>query len=116
MSKTVFRSAVRARRSRLYNAALAVASVASLAAIEHLHDHACTGDGCVLCLAAGSAHMLLGLCLCAAVAQPVLRAIVGMLPVYTTGFVATKEKMRFAGVFWAKAVETPVAMGVRLLI
>ena len=61
-------------KSRLSVPYLLIALV-SIGTIKVLNGHACTGDGCVLCLVAACAHVLLLVSLGAALARPIVRII-----------------------------------------
>ena len=54
---------------------LAALGAASTVAIMVLHGHECSGDGCLLCLAATWAHALLCLCVGMSVARPIVRVL-----------------------------------------
>lgn len=56
--------------------AMLLVSLASALVMGALHDHACTGDGCLLCLVAGCAHVLLGVCVGSMVVQSLLHELV----------------------------------------
>lgn len=104
-------------RSRATGALLAVLSIVSYLVIEGLHDHACTGDGCALCLVAACAHVLLAVCLGITVARPVLRLLAVIRPArIAISFLPAAVSLPFGGMNVARAVQTPVTLGVRLLI
>lgn len=76
----------RTMRSRLVGVAIALVVMVCVVLIEALHDHDCTGDGCVLCLVLGGAYVLLGLCFGVVVAHPALRVFLG------TRFVSIRKR------------------------
>lgn len=104
-------------RHRRLNVALTRLALCCAAVIEALHGHACTGDGCALCLAAAFASTLLLASIGVAFALPVMRALVesrtlrvGILPRRESRTVPMASSR-------ARRVElTPVTMGVRLII
>lgn len=69
-------------RSHITGFLLLAGAMASALAIETLHDHACTGDGCMLCMVVGCAQVLLVLCLGIAFVHPALRVIAWMLSLH----------------------------------
>ena len=74
------------RRSRLLSATLAALGTACAAIAMALHGHECSGDGCLLCLAAVWANALLCFWLGASVALPVVRILMHARVVHTLRF------------------------------
>lgn len=117
MSMSIPMGARRGTRSRIPDLLLAAIALTSAMTIEALHGHACTGDGCMLCLVAGWAHVLLGLCMGITFARPVLRAVAGMRPTHgATMHVRGEHILPPVGLGATLTARTPVTMGTRLLI
>lgn len=104
-------------KHRRLDVALALVALGCVAAIEALHGHACTGDGCVLCLAAAFANVLLFASIGVAFARPLVRML-GELRAVRVDFLPHREPRPYSATSsHAGRVElTPVTMGVRLII
>lgn len=105
-----------ARRRRLSAALLAMA-FASVAVIELLHGHECTGDGCVLCLVAACAHAVLVACVGVALARSAVRFLVNppRAGVLRVPFASASISPVHAALI-ARAASTPVSWGICLRI
>ncbi len=91
--------------------------LASVVVIELLHDHECSGDGCVLCFIVGCAYVMLCVCMGILIARSILRVIADMKSLQVVAmFVLDARKSAIAYAGLARTVQTPVTMGVRLLI
>lgn len=105
-----------AKRCRL-DVALALVALGCAATIEALHGHACTGDGCLLCLTATFASMLLFASIGVAFARPLVRMLVELRSLRVRVLPRCESHPSPVASSRAGRVElTPVTMGVRLVI
>ena len=112
----LFMGGMRGRRPRAVALFVLLALMAA-AVSELLEGHECTGDGCVLCLIAACAHVLLAVCAGFALAQTVLGFVfnpprLGLsAPVIARAFSSFVHRTPLA-----RIAETPVRSGVCLRI
>ncbi|VEH01581.1 Uncharacterised protein [Slackia heliotrinireducens] len=117
MMSTGLATSKRTAHSRIFTLAVAIIAAASMVAVEALHGHACTGDGCVLCLAAGCAQAMLGLCIGITVARPVLRIVWNLQPASATvSPIHNTHTILSCQVSFVRSAQTPVSLGTMLRI
>lgn len=117
MGTRIAQLARRVARPKRLDVALALVALGCAFVIEALHGHACTGDGCVLCLAALLAHVLLFVSVGTVLACPVIRVLAELRALRMD--VLRRRESRPLSVIPSRAerVElTPVTMGVQLII
>lgn len=85
-------------------------------AIEAFHGHACTDNGCMLCLAATVAQALVVACASLTLVQPVLRAVASARPVRMSTCPVRDAVVAFCTRSKPRVPLTPVTLGVKLLI
>ncbi len=94
-----------------------LSSFVSAGAVQALHGHACTGDACMLCLAAAWAHALLAVSLGALLIRPILRLVSRLRVVRLTMRLSWEPRSSaFVDARSTRVEMNPVTMGVRLLI
>lgn len=105
------------QRAKVLDAMLVLVSLMSIATIGLLHEHACTGDGCLLCLLAGGAQVLLALCVCLVATRPILRLLAGATCCFGLGLPVLDPSVgELAGACVLRGAQTPVTLKDRLLI
>lgn len=106
----------RSRRMNRICLALMLVMLGFTVIVETFHGHACTEDGCTLCLAATIANVLLVTCVGLTLVQPVLRDVFTARPIRTLARIVSDAKTVLCEKLNQSVRLTPVTMGVRLLI
>lgn len=121
MSATLTPSPRSGTEPRPIGLALFALSLVCSSVIETLHGHACPGDGCILCLVATYAQVLMAMSLGITLASPlihILSRIISRAHVSCGALWPHLEHISpaFSDARCARVEMTPVTLGVRLLI